>query len=245
MTNTFYPDFNDKVFWGFVSHFRFWMIFDGGELKRLKRSNNGYLDSKSIERIANNYSVRRGIKKTKQQNCNRTSEEWFAHSINEFDSMKITTLEERAKWCANLAYIAREKGITRGMQASAITKFLWFRCQERWTIFDNLVASAVKANGKNSVERMIKYFKILSNFGFVEHANNIDNTLKRNGFGCLHGGRVIDSYLLLNSSKDDWISNTMLDCYWFLENLPKDVSNNVVRVGNRIPRGIESLVRGK
>ena len=246
MTNVSYPSCTEKAFWGFAEHFRFWLIFDGVELKRLKRSNTGKLDADSVKRIARNYSVMRGIRSAGKNKFNSSKPiDRLVQIINEFDVAKHTSLEEKAKWCKEKIYVAENNCITHGKQASGITKLLWFRCQEEWTVFDRHASSAVGAKGKNSVERMENYYDKLSDRNFLERAREVDCVLENEGFGFLYGGRVIDAFLMLNSTDPKWPKEAIQNCYWFLENIPKKIRDNVIRVGKKIPQEIKYLVEKK
>ena len=246
MSNLAYPSCEDKIFWGFVEHFRFWLVFDGVELNRLRHSNSGYLDRKSVRRIAQNYSVNRGIVAAKKKGNKVISDNparWLACTVNRFDSSNILTLEDRAEWCAGKICDAERKKITHNKQASAITKLLWFRCQDGWTVFDAHASSAVGAKGKNAIFCMTNFYKLLSYRGFVQCAEEVDKYLKNEKFGFLHGCRVIDAFLMLNSTDKDWPEEAINNCLSFLNCLPNPLQTNVIEAGKKIPRTMEILVR--
>ena len=252
MMNVSHLGFEEKIFWGFVAHLRWWLIFDGGELSRLNRCNADKLDSDSIKRIAKNYSVRRGIKADRGiGDCNyytETSAEWLARTINEFDRSKHDSLEDKARWCGKIAGDARNENVTNGQQVSAITKLLWFRCQEGWTVYDSHASSAAGAKGIDTLARMKSFYNILSRHNFIGHAKNVDEILKNGGFGYLYGCRVIDAFLMLNSrvkpprGEKPWPETTMEDCKLFLDCLPKAFRNDIVCIGKKIPKGMEKLL---
>ena len=248
MTNDTYPSSEEKIFWGFVEWFRFWLVFDGLELKRLQQENSGKLCRESVRRIARNYSVNRGVRAAEKGSSRDCSGEWLAHTINEFDCLKHNLLQEKAGFCRKIAKEASDKNITHGRQVSAMTKLLWFRCQEGWTVYDRHASSAVGLKGNNTLDRMKEYYDILECRNFIGHAECVDETLNKEGFEHLYGCRVIDAFLMLNSKEKPapgekhWSENTIGNCRYFLDSLPNKFRKYIVCVGKKIPKELEYLL---
>ena len=246
MTNFSYPSCENKSFWGLIAHLRWWMEFDGTELNFVKCENSGKLNSDNVRRIARNYSVFRGTKlneiKLTGNKKSETPAEWLARIINEFDCSKHISLEEKAKWCAEKAREAATDNFIRRRQVSGMTKLLWFRCQEDWTPYDMHASSAVGLADYDTLTRMEKFYKILADRHFCEYAKQIDKILRKEGFEELYGSRVIDNFLMLNSTHKTWPIDTIKVCCSFLNCLPYTLRESVVRVGKKMPKDINKLV---
>ena len=224
--------------WAVITYYRGWLEIDGIESARA-RANGNALDSGAVRRIGKVYSIVRGIRGAdteEKRNGTDKHAEWIADRLNAKALDGRSSLIQRAEICAAIARDACSEGHTNGVQASAMTKLVWFIKPEGWTVFDNLAANGLGIPRYQSIDRMLAFYRTLTERGFPEHARAINATIGKTSFSVVGGERIIDTYLMLCGGEDEWVENVIANSKAFHKLLPSDFRNELVSCARRISK---------
>ncbi len=212
------------IFWAVIEHHRWWFADDGVHLQSIAQ--NG-LNGQNLRNIAKSYFVSRGIY------GGRESE--LAEHINNQSTEWPENLLERCQFCANLATYAEEEGWTRGQQASAMSKLMWFLKPTKWTMFDQFAANGAEVpRNANPLLRMQNFFTAIHNRGFTHAAGEIQAVIDEREQICLFGERVIDKFLMLRGFDENRRTTTINYCQYYLNILPEAQKNSLIDLAGAI-----------
>lgn len=240
------------LYWAVIGRYRFWLNFDGAELRRIGRSGQR-LDGYAVRRIAREYQVNRTILRKKDggrggSGANDQAADRLAKALKQAAARWPSTLEERAKVCARIA----EKAGTRngGNQedrtrraVSAVTKLMWFLKPHGWTVFDNLAATGLGIRAfPDRTKRMKFFYRGLKEGGFEPLARKVNRHLKGTSFAAIRGERVIDRYLMFKGAEQRKRDGTNLqtvmidEAKQFMALLPARLRSELHEVADKISR---------
>lgn len=230
------------LYWAVIEHYRTWFCFDGVELALIKCA-NGELDRFSVRRIGDEYSVSRNIPRIKDDkgkviDARDEHAKWIADKINGIQK-KPASLTELSGICKDIANDAGERWKAKDKKmipASGVSKLIWFRRPDGWSMFDNIAATGLGIPKSHSIERMLAFYKELSDRHFNDRAQKIGAELSARGFEELFGERVIDKYLMLCGGSVVWGSDVVVKCKSCLMALPKEKRRKIKATADSISK---------
>ena len=179
-----------------IGHLRSWLAEDGTNHRRILCDKNRKTDPATLKRIAIDYFVVRGFPKKKNNN---SLEPWC--QVAKLIDGKICewpeTLCNRAKFVQCLAEEAKNKDLTRSLQLSAFSKFLWFLRPKSWAPYDKWASTGLaKAVPGRTRLRFDAYYKELETLDFIGVTNTMREEIAKTRFNALWPERIVDKYLM-------------------------------------------------
>ncbi|MCP1974284.1 hypothetical protein [Bradyrhizobium elkanii] len=142
-----------------------------------------------------------------------------------------------------IAKVAKSRGHTDKLQASAMTKFSWFSDPAEWTVYDRFVAHAMNASGQDTQARLLNFYAALEKRRFTELTRHIQAELDEWKPMPLFGARVLDKLMMLHGARElqpRWADNTISIATSFLEVLPAEWRDSVEHVAGKVERAIDA-----
>lgn len=174
-----------------IERVRWWLAVDAPLLRQV-RENNRCLTADTLHRIVKFYGVRRTLGRH-ENSCK------IASLINQAAGEWPSTLQERAESCISLAEQLSEFTSTQRAPYSAVTKLMWFRHPNSWTVFDSYAAQALGIRpGPRTGERLKRFYQELHHRGFDEAIAAVDDVLQGTIWHDINAARIIDSWLMLS-----------------------------------------------
>lgn len=172
-------------YWAVLEHHRHWLGSDGPFHAEAKINE---LTLVIARKIARDYGVARTIGAVGDEKGIGL----LIKDINAITDQKWdVSLTERADICLNIAKAHQKKVKKGGMPISAVTKLMWFRRPEGWTMFDRYARLGLIGKKNNAMA----FYRVLQKLDFVKRAEKLTSICRTQGFD-LWGERIIDKLLL-------------------------------------------------
>lgn len=195
-----------------IGHYRWWLKFDGILLSSI--APHSLHTSDSIKSIAKEYSVARGMKGSSSAGS-------IAQLVNLIPSGDITNLVAP---CLKAVDLARTGGLTHNSLVSGMTKFLWFRNPQGWTMFDKFAADALGIQNGPPLIRMPAFYATLSSKNFLVHEAQIQSIVSSFPQFSLYASKIIDIYMIIVGKGDKAV---LADNLHFLGLLPRGTARDI------------------
>lgn len=233
-TDSALPDVNAYIFWATVDYHRLWLTVDQIEMWRLGEAKHK-LTAQSIRRIGAAYYVNRGIRLSDGDK----GAQLLAERLN--GAAWPDDLVDRCRRCIEIAEWAATTNvdgntITKGRQVSAVTKLMWFLHPTGWTLFDRLVANALRVPAYLArPDRARRYYESLAARGFTKCAERANACVATASFPGFRAERVLDRYLMIRGGLyGEQVSELPLVLEGYLRGLGSDASGALIDLAHRL-----------
>ena len=203
---------------------RWWLSVDAPLLEQVRQ--DGKLTAETVGAIATAYRVRRTLGPP-------GSLQSIADVLNVEVASWPPDLVGRARVCVRAAERIFDQKITTSAPYSAVTKLMWFLKPMDWTVFDQYAAGALGAQWRKTGLRVDRFYATLSDAGFLDAANIIDDVLRPTLWRDLRGARVLDSWLMLHGGFKFLLKQPEA-CKGFIASLPGESGKSLEAVSIEI-----------
>lgn len=244
---------------GLVEHYRSALIDDASLILFL---GDGPMTGEAVRKIGGVYRVSRNIPRFERNDLENYTErkdknaELVAAEIERLvQSIRENSLNDnllgKAKLCASTSSSLKAGFARRSDEKvepryvdSAVTKLLWFRFSECWTLFDRFAERAVGAKAVKAERAIHAFYRELESRGFKRISDTIDEVLKdpryrMQGDIKLHGGRVIDKFLMLRGADPRWSGRILEANSAFMLGIEPEARNRINSIATEIERLME------
>jgi len=222
---------NHSVYWAVTEHVRTWLSEDGPYSQAIANS-GGIIAGDQVRAIAYIYKVVRGITK------GPATAQGIADALNDYNGHWSKNLSERAAQCEELAKLLKERGLTKNLFVSGVTKLSWFVQPKDWTVFDSFVTNAMDVKGNTSISKMRHFYDELVARDFLKTSVEIQRILQNSPLRQLHAPRVLDKLMMFRGGGEDWAQQTIRINANFLDMLPKDWREIIHNLATKTQRTI-------
>jgi hypothetical protein len=199
------------------------------------------LDGDLLRRIALVYNVNRGVS-AGPENADR-----LAGFLTAEAERFAGSLTYKACHCARLADEMQARGMTKHVQRSAVSKFMWFLRPDGWTVYDDFARRALGVSAQLGAPFERFYAELDSN-DFTGAVAAIRAALNNTDFAMTPPERVIDACLWLAGAPADRRAFEQRASATFLQTLPAPMAASLQDLADRIAANDDArltLHRGK
>lgn len=192
---------DNQVYWATLAYTRWWLAVDGLFLGAVD-ANKGSTEP-LLRRVAVRYNVNRGLLQQKGQASGQDiSATGMIGLLSAAAQAWPDDLQGRASQCVKIAETALDKGWTKTLQVSGVSKFMWFLKSDRWTLFDPFAVAGMKVPVKwPRAEQFEAFYEALAEAHFNEAATRIEQIVASSSIPDLPSSRILDALLMARGSR--------------------------------------------
>jgi hypothetical protein len=173
--------------WAILAHHRWWCSFDFVEQCGALAA-KGPLPASTIRRVARAYGIS-GIRKSDDVAYE------YGRLVFNLAERWPASLGERAEECIVLAKTAQGH-LTRGLQLSSASKFIWFLHPRDWTMYDSSARIGLGIGGSPNETTFRAFYQELSDRKFAAEVDRLRKILSGVNLAYLQPERIVDTLLM-------------------------------------------------
>lgn len=224
---------DNQVYWATLAYARWWLAVDGPFLGAVD-ARKGFTQP-LLRRVAVRYNVNRGLLQPKGQ-----AEERDASATGVIALLSATAnewpddLQDRAARCVQIAETALDKGWTKTLQVSGVSKFMWFLKPDGWTLFDRFAVAGMKVPVSWSRRAQFEaFYEALADADFNDVAGRIEKTVVSSSIPHLPSSRILDSLLMARGARGS-ATHEVDESRTFLGLLPPALRDDLHRLATQL-----------